>query len=441
MPASRSPARPCRGRRRSWVAQAAALALVLAAVPVRAQVAPVAGQPDGAAVPGSELRVWLVTIGPGQAVWERFGHNAIRILDTRTGRDVSYNWGIFDFRQTDFVPRFLQGRMLYSMAPYDTQGMIAAYGRDGREVILQELALAPDRALALRDFVDRNALPENRDYFYDYFRDNCSTRVRDALDMALGGALARQFRGGTNGTTWRFHIRRLTEMDPFLYTGMDLLLGTPGDAPIGVWEEMFLPMTLRDALREVEVAGPDGTLRPLVASEQVVVPPTLPPESTRPPVWVHWYLLVGVLLGGVIYGSATAVARSGPDGRATGPRVVLAVVGGAWEALAGVAGVILVAVLFTDHTFMYRNANLLLASPLSLVAAAGVVLAAVRGRAPGWSVAAAWVVVAVAASGMIVELLPGMAQTNAIFHALALPAHLGVVAALRHLSAAQPPGA
>lgn len=81
-----------------------------------------AGQTDPAPggltpVPGSELRVWLVTVGAGEAVWERFGHNALRVLDTSTGEDVSYNWGIFDFNQVDCIPRFLKGQMLYMMAP------------------------------------------------------------------------------------------------------------------------------------------------------------------------------------------------------------------------------------------------------------------------------------------------------------------------------------
>ena len=70
--------------------------------------------------PGSELRVWLVTAGPGDAVWERYGHNALRVLDTRTGYDVSFNWGIFSFGQpVQFIIRFLQGRMVYTMAPFD----------------------------------------------------------------------------------------------------------------------------------------------------------------------------------------------------------------------------------------------------------------------------------------------------------------------------------
>ena len=203
--------------------------------PVQAQ-APAgerAGPTENPAVaePGSLLRIWLVTAGPGDAVWERYGHNAIRVLDTATGRDVAYNWGIFDFEQVDFIPRFLRGRMLYMMAPFQSQSMLAAYARVDREVVVQELDLTPAQKLELRDLAERNALPENRDYAYQYFLDNCSTRVRDLLDLVLGGSLRAEFESSPGGVSFRDHIRRLTQDDPLIFTGMDLLLGAPGDRP------------------------------------------------------------------------------------------------------------------------------------------------------------------------------------------------------------------
>ena len=189
--------------------------------------------------PGSELRVWLVTVGAGEAVWERFGHNALRVLDTSTGEDVSYNWGIFDFNQVDFIPRFLKGQMLYMAAPFHTGPMVEAYARTGRRIVMQELALSPAQRVVLRDLAARNVLPENREYFYDYFLDNCSTRVRDVLDQVLGGALARRYAGAPTGTSFRYHIRRLTRSDPLLFTGMDVLLGMPrGRSHLGVGRDV-----------------------------------------------------------------------------------------------------------------------------------------------------------------------------------------------------------
>ena len=87
-------------------------------------------------LPGEDLRVWLVTAGPGHEIWERYGHNALRVLNTRTGRDISYNWGIFDFKQVSFVSRFLQGRMLYRMAAFQTDAMVDMYTNADRRVVL-----------------------------------------------------------------------------------------------------------------------------------------------------------------------------------------------------------------------------------------------------------------------------------------------------------------
>ena len=232
--------------------------------------APDALEPPEPPEPGSELRVWLVTAGPGDAVWERYGHNALRVLDTRTGRDVSYNWGFFDFRQADFISRFLQGRMLYMMAPLRTDGMIEQYRQADREVVLQELDLTPAERAMLRDAADENALPRNRDYAYQYFLDNCSTRVRDLLDGVLGGALKQAFDARPTGLSYRDHTRRLTQIDPLIYTGTNLLLGTPTDRPISAWEELFLPLALRDRIRSVRVTR-DGETRPLVRAEEVAV--------------------------------------------------------------------------------------------------------------------------------------------------------------------------
>ncbi len=370
--------------------------------------------------PGSELRVWLVTMSPGDAVWERFGHNAIRILDTYIEQDISYNWGIFNFEQPGFITRFLKGEMLYSMAPFWTEPMLGPYRAQGREIVFQELNLTPEERLALRDFVSWNALPENRDYHYDYFRDNCSTRVRDALDLVLRGRLSQRFEFEPTGTSWRFHIRRLTRMDPLLYTGMDVLLGTPGDRQISVWDEMFLPMTLRDAVREVTLSDENGVARPLVLEETVAAPGSRPPDAAAPPNWLAWYLLLGLGLGGTLAWTGTR----GADGGARWARRAFGALGAAWSLLAGFVGTLLVLVLFTDHRFMFWNENLLLLSPLSL---ALVILAPVAARRGSRAAELAGLaVLALAVSCLIVQPLPVTTQDNGIFLALTLPIHTGL---------------
>ena len=379
--------------------------------------------------PGSELRVWLLTAAPGDAVWERFWHNAIPVLDTRPGRDVAYNWGIFDFDQVDFVPRFLKGEMLYMMAPFQAGPMVDSYARANREIVLQELNLTPAERLALRDFADRNALPQNRDYFYAYFLDNCSTRVRDVLDLVLGGALEDRFGDEPTGTTWRYHTRRLTAVDPLLFTGMDLLLGTPGDDPITTWEEMFLPMTLRDAVRDVTLRNADGTLRPLVLSEQVAATSSRGPDPIRPPSWLPAYLALGLILGAA---AALAGYRASAGGRLA--RIFLGTFGAAWSLLGGAVGVILVLVLFTDHQFMLWNENLFLFNPLALPLAFLIPLALVRSKGGRATRALALTLVGLGAVGLLAQLLPVSRHQNELFFALVLPVHVGLAFALNRLA-------
>ena len=148
---------------------------------------------------------------------------------------------MFSFDQPGFLGRLLRGTMLYWMAPFETEGMVSAYAVADRSVWVQELALTRAQREELRALLALNALPENRFYRYDYYRDNCSTRVRDALDRVLDGRLRTALAGIATGTTHRWHTRRLLRQMPAMYTGIQLLLSGKADRPIDRWEEAFLP--------------------------------------------------------------------------------------------------------------------------------------------------------------------------------------------------------
>jgi hypothetical protein len=129
--------------------------------------------------------------------------------------------------------------------------------------------------------VTRNALPENRFYRYDYFLDNCSTRVRDALDTVLGGSLKRRFTVLTTDWTFRSESVRLTTPAGLAQAGIDLALGPKADVPITAWESMFIPMRLMEYLRDVTVPGADGAPVPLVLGETVLYHATRAPEPAE----------------------------------------------------------------------------------------------------------------------------------------------------------------
>ena len=201
----------------------------------------------------SEISVYLVTVGPGAQVWERFGHNAIWISDDAGGFNRAYNYGLFSFEQEGFVSKFLQGRMEYWMRGFDTDPHLQGYVSYNRSVWIQELNLTRQQAIELRDFLAWNELPENRFYRYHYYHDNCSTRIRDAIDRVIGGAIQLQTESEFPGSTLRFHSLRLVSNDVWTYTGLLLGLGQPVDEPLSAWDEMFLPLKLREHLRNVVV--------------------------------------------------------------------------------------------------------------------------------------------------------------------------------------------
>jgi hypothetical protein len=391
-------------------------------------------QPAAAASqPGERLTVYLMTMGPGDAVWEKFGHNAIWIRDSTTGLDAAYNWGLFDFDDADFIPRFLKGSMRYWMGGYEGRATVNAYASYDRSVWAQELALTPAQKEQLLAFVRWNALPENRYYHYDYFRDNCSTRVRDALDRVLGGRIRAALDTTATGTTYRWHTRRLTQASLPVYTGMDIVLGPHGDHTLSAWEEAFLPMSLRDRIRPLTVEGADGVATPLVLQEVELFTASRLPEPDRPANLLPGFLAIGVLLGGLFAYSARILA----EGRKPG-RFGVAALGSLWSLFAGVAGlVMLLSWMLTDHFFMYRNENLLQLSPLSLLLVPLLISLALGGRRSTltWRISA--FVAAMSLVGLLLQLAPGLDQTNGEVIVLALPVHLGVAWGTRLLARAR----
>ena len=202
------------------------------------------------AEPGSEYTVSVLTFGPGDHPFFKFGHNAILVHDERTRSDWVYNFGTFAFDSPALIPVFLKGKLRYWLSRQSLPGTIAAYRRENRTIDAQELDLPPALRKKIVDALVENLKPENRYYKYDYYRDNCSTRVRDVVDLAVGGKV-KEVSGGPARMTWRSHTMRLVADDWPVYLGLQVAMGDLIDKPIDVWREMFLPARLLETLREV----------------------------------------------------------------------------------------------------------------------------------------------------------------------------------------------
>jgi hypothetical protein len=369
---------------------------------------------------GASLEIALVTIGPGSIYWERFGHNAIAVRDTASGRSVLYNYGMFDFGQANFLLNFVRGRMQYQLVAQDAGADLASYGLTGRRVDVQHLNLPPAQRVALRDFLAWNARPENAGYRYDYFLDNCSTRVRDALDKVLGGMLAGNTLGQSAGTTFRRETQRLTAPVPWLYLGTHAGLGPFTDTPIDRWQAAFVPMTLQEQVRNLGLSDDDGRAIPLVAKEERLLEATIADPLAEPPAWRWRFAAVGLAVAGLLLGM-----------RALRWRRTLALAATTLWLFAGLGGVLLLGLWFgTDHASAWRNQNVLLFNPLALLllpAAAACWKGAMAGRA---SRVVALIVVFLSAAAAMIKLLPLEWQDNGDWIALWLPIHVALAAAL-----------
>jgi hypothetical protein len=374
-----------------------------------------------------------VTIGQGDLVWERFGHNALLFQNQVTGAEVAYHWGIFNFFSEDFIPRLIEGTMLYGMGPSDFRPSLQSYREDGRPVWVQELALTPTQERELLALVEENYLPENRHYRYDYYRDNCSTRLRDALDHVLDGRIEDRFATDTTAFSFRWHTRRILQEMPAYYLGIQLVLGPMADRPITLWEEMFLPPTLQEHIGELQVPDGLGGYRSLVVSEGEILASDRGPPPAAPPFALPLFLLVGLLWGGGIF----ALGRDG-EGMPLARRVGLLVLGGGWSLVAALAGALLLgAWIFTDHEFWYANWNLLQVNPLFLpLPIAFLVLLSGKGF-PRWASRLTVALGLLSLLGLLLELLPGLGQRNAEFLALALPVNLGLLLSVKRLEGSE----
>lgn len=218
-----------------------------------------------------QYRVSLLTCDPGEEIYSSFGHSAIRVLDQETGRDRVYNYGTFDFGAPNFVLNFAGGRLDYFLSVSTFDRFIAEYNYFHRSVREQELDLNQEQKLALIAFLETNYLPENRNYRYDFFFDNCATRIRDVMEQILGDQLVwHDEEQEAVDKSFRQLIDEKVFYMPWSDLGIDLALGSRLDRDATPREEQFLPEYMEEAFARAMIEG-DGPTRPLVKNERVIL--------------------------------------------------------------------------------------------------------------------------------------------------------------------------
>ena len=221
----------------------------------------------------SNIRISLLTAAPGEELYSVFGHNGVRIKIDSLDYDAVFNFGTFDFNQPDFYINFARGRMLYylNVEPFDR--FILSYMYENRGIREQVFALDSEQTLFVFQFLMNNARPENRNYRYHFFLDNCATRIRDLLLKTYQiTALAKP----QETLTYRDLIHRYLKQHPWSRFGIDIALGLPTDKKTDALEQMFLPDYMFDSFAKLLYHE-----RPIVKETNTIFVPDRP--AIQPP--------------------------------------------------------------------------------------------------------------------------------------------------------------
>ncbi len=309
------------------------------------------------------LEIKLVTIEPGDEVPMWWGHTGLIVEDLTTGQSLFYNYGLFSFEQDNFFTNFARGRLIFWVGVWQTELALRFYKSQNRTIRIQVINLPQNLKLEMATFLANNVLPENREYLYDHYYDNCSTRIRDIFDRLTEGQF-KKFTANASRFTLRELTRRFTHRGFFMDWLLMFLMNDTIDQPIRQWDDMFLPTELEKYIGLFSYTDTQGHIQKMVketmpyyVAKDVYRIPDEPP--------VHWPkgLILGTMTGIIGIGMAIGFAKQKKAAaRIYGFYYLLL---GIWFGIPGT--VLFFMALLTDHNVTYYNENLFLANPLTFL--------------------------------------------------------------------------
>ncbi|MFY9151079.1 MAG: DUF4105 domain-containing protein [Prolixibacteraceae bacterium] len=297
-------------------------------------------------------QISILTCDPGKEVYSMYGHTAIRVNDSARGFDAVFNYGVFSFETPNFMYRFAKGQTDYLMVGQKFSSFIPEYEEEQRSVYEQVLNLSPEGKEKLYQALIENARPENREYRYNFFMDNCATRIRDMIEKNGGSKIT--FTDNHPTESYRDLIKYFHHSFRWIDFGIDLLVGKKAEETVSAYGQMFLPEYLFNQFAQARISV-DGTEQPLVSGTRTLVEF---PNSKLNSDWPWPAIVFGLLFLLVAAISVRAYFRKKRT---------------EWLdywllALTGIAGLIIGwFTLYSEHPAMSPNYNLLWAFPLNLV--------------------------------------------------------------------------
>jgi hypothetical protein len=243
-------------------------------------------------------QIFLLTCLPGRDVSTIYGHSAIRILKTSDGLDSVYSWGVYDFDAPNFVWKFAKGRLKFRFDSESYSRFLKEYFLEQRSVISQKINLTNKEKKLIIALINNNMKPENKFYLYNFFYDNCSSRVRDIIEKTIGERLLYPNEVIKDQPSFRGMINKTQKPMPWLTLGTDLLIGSSGDNKAGFRDQMFLPEDLMKNLSITKIKDTDK-IKPLLQKPETdlnFTPDTLDNRIFLSPLFIFCILLIIILI-------------------------------------------------------------------------------------------------------------------------------------------------
>ncbi|WGF92725.1 DUF4105 domain-containing protein [Aequorivita marisscotiae] len=296
----------------------------------------------------------ILTIGPGAELYDKFGHSAFRIQDTLNEVDVVFNYGKFDFDTPNFYTKFAQGKLLYELGVNYYQPFYNSYVAQNRWIKEQTLNLNYAEKQAVSDFLWNNAKPENKKYKYDFFYDNCATKIRDVVQIVLGDKLEFKEDHIKEELSFRELIQQNLNANTWGSMGIDIALGAVIDRKARPIEYQFLPDYVFAGAENAVIHRNEETEN--LVKETTVLFDNDP--SSPENIFLTSPLFILGLLGGLIVFKTYLDYKRNSRSRYLDTAIFT---------FTGLVGVLLLLLWFaTDHTATANNYNLLWAFPISL---------------------------------------------------------------------------
>ena len=244
----------------------------------------------------SPFRFSVLTCTPGTDAYAHFGHTAILLEDTIAKRNAVFNYGCFDDSQKNFILNFMAGNTNYLLEAESLDFFLWRYRQTGNGVTRQELDLTSDESQKLWDLLVWNMQRENQTYLYNWLYDNCTERARDIIEKAINGKVL--YERSSSSLTAREMLHEKLTNAPWLQLGIDIILGSEIDKPIGKRIQMFLPDFYETELTKAYIVDSNGVKRPLVSETEIMQKPTERSRETASPITpnIVFYSILGLIV-------------------------------------------------------------------------------------------------------------------------------------------------